>query len=188
MQNVFAVRWWLWPILLVFVFCYLRDSAATGAPIPVELARPVPEFPVVPPADWLNSGPLTLEKLEGRVLLIHFWTFDCWNCYRSFPWLNSLEELYARDDLVMVGVHSPEFEHERDRDRLERKIREYGISHPVLMDNGFVYWKAMHNRYWPAYYLVDRRGRVRGKFAGETHAGDRQAQAIKTLVDQLVRE
>lgn len=137
---------------------------------------------------WLNSRPLTLDDLEGRVVVLDFWTFDCWNCYRSFPWLKRLEASFADRDVRFLGVHSPEFAHEHDRQRVEAKVKAFGLEHPVMMDNDFAYWTAMGNRAWPAFYLVDRRGKVRYRFYGETHEGDRQARAIETAIERLLNE
>lgn len=151
-------------------------------------ARPLPEFTHQAPADWLNSPPLTVQSLRGRVLLVDFWTFECWNCYRSFPWLNALEASLAGEDFEVIGVHSPEFERERDRDLVAAKVEEFELQHPVMIDNDFSYWKSMGNRYWPAFYLVDRRGFIRYVFVGETHAGSRQAEMIKKRIRELLAE
>ncbi|HEX5057581.1 MAG TPA: redoxin domain-containing protein, partial [Gammaproteobacteria bacterium] len=126
--------------------------------------------------------------LRGNVLLIDFWTFDCWNCYRSFPWLTGLEETFKNSDLRVIGVHSPEFDHERVRADVEKKIVEFGLRHPVMIDNDFRYWNAMGNSYWPAFYLIDRKGFVRAAFVGETHAGDKRAQAIEVKIRELLAE
>lgn len=137
---------------------------------------------------WINSPPLTWKDLRGHVVLLDFWTFGCYNCYRSFPWLKAIEQRYADAGLRVIGVHSPEFDHERDPDAVRAKVREFGLQHPVMLDNDFSYWRAMKNRYWPAFYLVDKRGRVRATFVGETHEGDRQAVRIDRAIAQLLRE
>ena len=148
----------------------------------------LPEFSHQSSEDWLQSPPLTTESLKGNVLLIDFWTFECWNCYRSFPWLNALHKKYTDQGLVVIGVHSPEFKHERDRDRVRQKAKEFKLNHPIMIDNDFSYWKALKNRYWPTFYLVDRAGRLRFRHIGETHAGDANARAIernlRTLLDE----
>lgn len=150
--------------------------------------RPLPEFTHQAPADWLNSPPLTVASLKGKVLLIDFWTFECRNCYRSFPWLKGLESSLAEEDFQVIGVHSPEFDRERDRDQVFTKIREFRLRHPVMIDNDFSYWNALGNRYWPAFYLVDRRGDIRYGFIGETHRGDRQATTIEQRIRELLDE
>ncbi len=150
--------------------------------------QPAPEFTHQAPAEWLNSPPLTLESLRGQAVLLDFWTFACWNCYRSFPWLNGLEARLHGRGLFVIGVHTPEFDYERVRGNIEDKIREYGLKHPVMMDNDFSYWNALGNRYWPAFYLIDKQGRLRGRYFGETHAGDRRARQIEADIEALLRE
>jgi len=154
------------------------------------LAAPLPagEFTHSAADDWINSGPLRLAGLRGRVVLLDFWTFDCWNCYRSIPWLKAVETRFAPDGLRVIGVHTPEFDREKVRDNVVAKTREFGIDHPVMLDNDFSYWRAMDNRYWPAFYLLDRGGKIRAVFAGETHAGDRQAEAIEAAIGELLAE
>lgn len=120
--------------------------------------------------------------------LLDVWTFDCWNCYRSIPWLNAVEKEYASEGLSLIGVHSPELDHERVRSAVERKVKEFGIAHPVMLDNDFSYWNALNNRYWPAYYLIDRRGRIRAYYVGEMHAGQARARAVEAKLKELLRE
>lgn len=149
---------------------------------------PAPAFTHVAESDWINSTPLRLTDLKGKVLLIDFWTFDCWNCYRSFPWLQSMEAKLAADGFQVIGVHTPEFDHEKLRRNIVAKVEQFGLRHPVMIDNDYSYWKAMGNRYWPAYYLIDKAGRVRAVFYGETHTGDRQAVRVEKLVRKLLEE
>ena len=147
-----------------------------------------PEFTQASESDWLNSKPLTLAELRGNVVLIDFWTFGCWNCYNSFPWLKNLEKKYADKPFKVVGVHGPEFAHEKDRAKLLEKIAEFGLQHAVMIDNDFKFWRAMHNRYWPSFYIVDKRGVLRGFYAGETHEGDSQSRRIGNLIGRLLKE
>jgi thiol-disulfide isomerase/thioredoxin len=147
-----------------------------------------PELPGNAENAWINSEPLSLSDLQGKVVLLDFWTFGCWNCYRSFPWLNDLEKRLADKDFVVIGVHTPEFEHEKDRSRVVEKIKEFQLTHPVVMDNDFAFWKAMGNRYWPAFYLIDKVGRVRAMYVGEIHVGDKNARAIEEHINKLLSE
>jgi thiol-disulfide isomerase/thioredoxin len=151
-------------------------------------AKYAPEFTHTKRADWINAEPLRLADLRGRVVLVDVWTFECWNCYRSFPWLKSVEERYGPQGLSVIGVHSPEFDRERDRAAVAAKVREFGLRHPVMIDNDFSYWKALGNRFWPAFYLIDKRGRIRHRYVGETHDGDRQAKEIENAVERLLAE
>lgn len=171
-------------LALAFAFWWgLGDAIRLHTPL-----GPAPEFTHAETADWLNSEPLRIADLRGSVVLIDFWTFECWNCYRSFPWLNSLEDRFEDDGLIVIGVHSPEFERERDRQAVLAKVREFGLDHPVMIDNDFSYWRAMGNQYWPSFYLIDKQGAVRYRFAGETHEGDKRALEIERRIGELLAE
>lgn len=150
--------------------------------------KPLPKFSQTNAQAWLNSKPLKKEDLLGKVVLLDFWTFDCWNCYRSFPWLHKVEDKFKDKGLQVIGVHSPEFPHEQERLRLEKKVEKYKLEHPIMMDNDFAYWKAMENKYWPAFYLIDKKGVVRQRFIGETHSGGAQAKRIEVAIEQLLKE
>jgi len=156
--------------------------------VPPEAGLAAPAFTHSAAAEWINSPPLTLDSLRGKVVLLDFWTFACWNCYRSFPWLNELEARLHERGLRVIGVHTPEFDHERVRGSVKKKIAQYGLKHPVMMDNDMSYWNAMGNRYWPAFYLIDKQGRLRAHYAGETHAGDAQARRIEFDIEALLAE
>lgn len=171
----------------ILTLCVLHVGAA-AALVAGRDAVPAPEFTHRGSADWIGSPPLTLASLRGQVVLVDVWTFACWNCYRSFPWLNAVQRRYATRGLRIVGVHTPEFEHEKPRASVERKVRQYGLQHPVMLDNDFSYWNALGNRYWPAWYLLDREGRVRAVHAGEVHAGDPRARRIEADIEALLAE
>ncbi len=171
--------------------CGLTLSAALMGVRPVWALEPdhrMPEFTHTQSSEWINSAPLSLEALRGKVVLIDFWTFDCWNCYRSFPWLNALEGRLAGEPFVVIAVHTPEFDHERDRERIVEKAREFDLHHPIMIDNDYSYWDAVGNRYWPAFYVLDQAGVLQGRFYGETHAGERRARAIEGLIRELLTE
>ena len=149
---------------------------------------PAPEFTHSDPQAWINSAPLRIEDLRGKVVLLDIWTYDCWNCYRSFPWLKQLEARFAGGGLQIIGIHTPEFDHERIRDNVVEKVAEFALPHPVMMDNDFSYWKALRNRYWPSYYLIDKQGNLRARFVGETHAGTDRARKVEAAVATLLEE
>ncbi|MCP5143053.1 MAG: redoxin domain-containing protein [Gammaproteobacteria bacterium] len=150
-------------------------------------AAPAPAF-TGPPSAWLNGGPLDWQQLRGKVVLLDVWTFECWNCYRSFPWLNDLAKRYQDAELQIVGIHSPEFDHEKDPAAVAAKIAEFELHHPVMLDNDMAYWKALGNRYWPAFYLVDKQGVIRYRHVGETHIGSRSANALESTLKKLLAE
>ena len=160
---------------------------AVAAEPGVRAAR-APEFTHAAATDWINSAPLKLGEFSGRVLLIDVWAFECWNCYHSFPWVKSLEAKFGKDGLAVLGVHSPELPDEHVRANVIAKVKEFGLQHPVMLDNDFSYWKALDNQYWPAFYVIDKQGRVRGIFVGETHVDDLQAHKVETLIAKLIAE
>ncbi|MET1009264.1 MAG: cytochrome c biogenesis protein CcdA [Gaiellaceae bacterium] len=124
-----------------------------------------PEFRAI--EEWINSEPLTMAALRGKVVVLDFWTYSCINCLRTLPHLTAWDDAYRDDGLVIVGVHTPEFAFERDPDNVRRAVREHGIDYPVALDPDFGTWEAWQNRYWPAKYFVDRRGRIRYAHFGE---------------------
>lgn len=148
----------------------------------------IPEFTQVDEAAWFNSKPLLSEDLRGKVVLIDVWTYGCWNCYNSFPWLRGVEEKFADQDFTVIGIHTPEFDHEKDPENVAKKIADFELHHPVMLDNDKAYWHELRNRYWPAYYIVDKKGNIRDAFIGETHEGDRRAKKIEKLIAKLLKE
>lgn len=146
----------------------------------------IPEFTQTNEKAWINSRPLSTHDLLGKVVLIDVWTYGCWNCYRSFPWLNSLEKKFAKEDFQIIGIHTPEFDHEKFRDNVIKKVKKFMLHHPVMMDNDFAYWRSLNNQYWPTYYVVDKQGKIRGIFIGETHEGDPRAIQIEALITKLL--
>ena len=109
---------------------------------------------------WQNSPPLTMKELQGKVVLIDFWTYSCINCVRTLPYLTDWDRKYRDMGLVIVGVHSPEFEFEKKPDNVRDAIAQHGIRYPVALDNRLSTWVNFDNRYWPAHYLIDRQGQV----------------------------
>ena len=116
---------------------------------------------------WINSAPLTMQRLRGKVVLVDFWTYSCINCLRTLPYLKSWDERYRSKGLVILGVHSPEFAFEHSLGNVRAAVKRLGIHYPVALDNDFATWSAYQNQYWPADYLIDRTGRVRDVHFGE---------------------
>lgn len=166
-------------------------AAAVAAPALVHAAGPaiqaatLPDFGAAPEFTgierWLNSEPLTLAQLRGRVVLVDFWTYACINCIRTLPHVNRWAELYTPQGLTVVGVHTPEFPFERTTRNVEVAMRRHGVKHPVAQDNRYGTWKAYSNQYWPAAYLIDAQGRIRYKHFGEGEY-DRTEAVIRALL------
>ena len=116
---------------------------------------------------WLNSGPLTMAGLRGKVVLVDFWTYSCINCIRTLPYVEGWYQKYAADGLVIVGVHTPEFAFEYDTGNVAGAIARFGITYPVAQDNEYATWQAYGNEYWPADYLIDATGHIRSVHFGE---------------------
>lgn len=116
---------------------------------------------------WLNTKPLHLTDLKGKVVMVEFWTYGCYNCRNVEPYIKQWNKKFAPQGLVVIGVHSPEFDSERDIENVKRYVREHGITYPVAIDNDFATWKNYNNRYWPAMYLIDKQGVIRYVHIGE---------------------
>lgn len=158
-------------------------ARAAGPALPAAAALPdygpAPDFVGI--ERWLNSEPLTLAQLRGRVVLVDFWTYACINCIRTLPHVNRWAELYTPQGLTVVGVHTPEFPFERVTGNVEVAMRRQGVKHPVAQDNRYATWKAFSNQYWPAVYLIDAQGHIRYKHFGEGEY-DRTESVIRTLL------
>src|SRR5215212_99889 len=116
---------------------------------------------------WLNSPPLTPSDLRGKVVLIDFWTYTCINWRRTLPYVRAWAEKYQRHGLVVIGIHSPEFQFEKQLDNVRWAVTDMQIHYPVALDSDHVIWRAFQNQYWPALYFIDARGRLRHHQFGE---------------------
>lgn len=116
---------------------------------------------------WINSQPLNWEQLKGKVVLIDFWTYSCINCVRTLPYLIAWDKAYRNKGLVIIGVHTPEFEFEKNVNNVEDAVKHFHIQYPVVLDSEYAIWKNFHNQYWPAHYLIDKNGKVVYQHFGE---------------------
>jgi thiol-disulfide isomerase/thioredoxin len=130
---------------------------------------------------WLNSEPLTADALGGRVVLVDIWTYSCVNWIRTLPYVSAWAERYRDRGFVIVGAHCPEFGFEHDLDNVRHATRELGVDYPVVIDNDFVIWQSLGNRYWPAVYLVDRDGQIRYR-----HFGEGKYEQTERAIQQLL--
>ena len=134
-------------------------------------------------SNWINSDPLTLRKQRGKVVLIDFWTYSCINCLRTLPHVKAWDRTYRNRGLVVLGVHTPEFAFEHVPGNVEGAVRRLGIEYPVALDNDYGTWNAFENQYWPAKYLIDRRGHLRYYHFGEGEY-DTTEERIRTLLGE----
>ncbi len=163
-------------ILSVLAFSVLFAVTADGG-----IGMPAPE---ITSTTWINSLPRTLAALRGQVVLVEFWTFDCYNCRNVEPYVKQWHERYAARGLTVIGVHSPEFDRERDVANVRRYVSENGIRHAVVLDNDFAIWNRYQNRYWPAMYLVDKQGVIRYARIGEGGYGETERRIEQLLAER----
>ncbi len=140
-----------------------------------------PEF--IPGGEWINSDPLTMRELRGKVVLVDFWTYTCINCIRTLPYIKSWWEKYKDKGLVIVGVHTPEFEFEKNLDNVKKAVNDFGLTYPIMQDNDYATWQAYTNRYWPAKYMVDKTGKIR-----YTHFGEGEYDETERMIQKLLAE
>lgn len=127
--------------------------------------KKAPEFEGI--LSYINSNGTKLSDLKGKVVLIDFWTYSCINCIRTLPYLVDWNQKYSDKGLVIIGIHSPEFEFEKGLDNVKQAVTRFGIKYPVLLDNDHGTWNAFQNSYWPRKYLVDSEGFIRYDHIGE---------------------
>jgi thiol-disulfide isomerase/thioredoxin len=139
--------------------------------------------PGLTPGEWINSEPLKLNDLRGRVVLIEFWTFGCYNCRNTLPFVKSWDERYRDKGLTVIGVHSPEFDDERNVEHLRREISSLGIRYPIVTDNDYQTWNAYKVEAWPTVFLLDKQGRIRWMRVGEGAYDE-----AERLIQQLLAE
>ncbi len=165
---------------IVLAFAIESETACGAAEPPFHDYGQAPEFTGI--EQWLNSDPLSLSGLRGKVVLVDFWTYSCINCLRTLPYVTSWHNKFKDRGLVVVGVHTPEFGFEKLTRNVQSAIGRHGITYPVAQDNRYATWKAFDNEYWPATYLIDRNGHVVLKHAGEGGYEETE-RAIEALLD-----
>ena len=140
-----------------------------------------PDFKEI--SQWLNSSPLTMAQLQGKVVLVDFWTYSCVNCVRTLPHVAGWYAKYKNNNFVVIGVHTPEFAFEKEANNVQQALHEFNINYPVALDNNYGTWQAYKNEYWPAEYLIDARGTIR-----HTHFGEGHYEQMELAIRQLLVE
>jgi cytochrome c biogenesis protein CcdA/thiol-disulfide isomerase/thioredoxin len=148
---------------------------------PAQLHNCGPARDLVGIQEWLNSKPLELVDLRGRVVLVDFWTYSCINCQRTLPYITDWDAKYRQKGLTVIGVHSPEFAFEREVPNVADNAERLGVKYPIAIDNGFQTWRAWDQRYWPAHYLIDQTGQVR-----QVHYGEGAYAQTEKLIQDLL--
>jgi thiol-disulfide isomerase/thioredoxin len=154
---------------------------ATGATAELPIEGKLPSL--VGATTWLNSQPLTVDELRGKVVLINFCTYTCINWLRQLPYVRAWAEKYQDQGLTVIGVHTPEFEFEKNVDNVRRALAEMRIDYPIAVDNDYAVWRAFGNRYWPALYFIDTQGRIR-----HHHFGEGEYERSEQVIQQLLSE
>jgi thiol-disulfide isomerase/thioredoxin len=162
------------------VLFFNKNLAATNVSLS-NLKNYGPASPIQGIAAWINSAPINISALRGKVAIVDFWTYSCINCIRTIPFLNALERTYGDDGLVIIGVHTPEFQFEHNLTNVENAVKKFNISYAVALDNNYSTWDAYGNEYWPADYIIDKNGDIRYENFGESPTDF-------NLTQQVVRE
>ncbi len=155
-----------------------RESSQSPK-LPVEGTMPI----FAGATEWINSPPLEVEDLRGKVVLVDFWTYSCINCLRTLPYIRGWADKYKDQGLVVIGVHSPEFSFEKSSSNVHRALQDLRISYPIAVDSDFSIWRSFNNHYWPALYFVDAQGRIRHHQFGENGYAESEE-----VIQQLLAE
>jgi cytochrome c biogenesis protein CcdA/thiol-disulfide isomerase/thioredoxin len=155
------------------------SSGQAEAELPIEDLKPS----LAGAQEWLNSKPLSIEELKGKVVLVDFWTYSCINCLRSIPYVRAWAEKYRDHGLVVIGVHAPEFAFERNVGNVKKAVETFKIDYPVAIDNDYTIWRAFENEYWPAHYFIDANGKVR-----HHHFGEGEYDESERVIQKLLAE
>ena len=156
--------------MIASIFYFVSLSSAKNIPAP-EIISPT----------WINSEPLKMEELRGKVVMVEFWTFGCWNCRNIEPYVKKWHQKYSKEGLVVIAVHSPEFDHEKEIARVKEYVSENNITYAVPIDNEFKNWRKYRNRYWPTLYVIDKKGTIQYTRIGEG-AYEQTEQTIQHLL------
>lgn len=132
---------------------------------------------------WLNSAPVNSRSLNGKIVLVDFWTYTCINSLRALPYVKGWATQYQKSKLVVIGVHTPEFSFEKQQTKVKAALGDLHISYPVVMDSNYRIWQDFDNHYWPAFYIIDAKGRIRYEHFGEGAYGDSERVIQELLKD-----
>ncbi|KAF1052421.1 MAG: Protein DipZ [Burkholderia gladioli] len=150
-------------------------------PFAAALAAAAPELTGID--HWLNGPPQTLASLRGKVVLVDFWTYTCINCIHTLPHVEAWYEKYRSQGLEVIGVHTPEYPFERSTANVSEAVDRFGLTYPVAQDNAYATWRAYGNQYWPAFYLIDRSGKIVYRHFGEGDYDQTEAEIAKLLAE-----
>ncbi|MBA3870835.1 MAG: thioredoxin family protein [Anaerolineae bacterium] len=154
-----------WGVFVLIDESKSEDNQMTPTAVQLPIEGEIPSLSGA--TGWLNSEPLTPSSLRGKVVLVDFWTYTCINWLRTLPYIRAWAEKYKDQGLVVIGVHTPEFEFEHDFDNVQREAKAMMVDFPIATDNDYGVWNAFDNHYWPALYIIDAQGQIRHHEFGE---------------------
>lgn len=169
------------PVIQEGLIVLRPGAAAQNDTVPLEDLGPAPELSGI--SAWINTEPTSLAALRGKVVLVHFWTFGCINCVHVQPYVKAWYDRYAADGFVVLGVHTPELSFERDLDNVRDAVAKADVRFPVAFDPTYATWNAYRNAYWPAFYFVDKAGRIR-----HVHFGEGDYDGSEAVIRELLAE
>ncbi|MGO4809381.1 thioredoxin family protein [Cupriavidus sp. 2MCAB6] len=169
-------------VALVIGAVYFIGTGARTFSAPPANGSAAPEFTGI--SQWLNSPPLSMQALRGKVVLVDFWTYSCVNCINTLPYVKQWYEKYKDRGLVVVGVHTPEYAFEKSTANVQAALGRLDVRYPVAQDNGYGTWSAFRNEYWPALYLIDADGRIVYQHFGEGSYAETEAVIQKLLAER----
>ncbi len=179
---------WVKRGLSIAAAVFILSGTTASAPLieaqePQSIIGSSPLYGLSGATGWINSAPLTAKQLKGKVVLVDFWAYSCINCIRAVPYIRAWAEKYKDNGLVVIGVHTPEFDFEKQLPNVERATRKFDITYPVALDSNHAIWNAFHNQYWPAHYFIDAKGTVRYE-----HFGEGEYDQSERWIQQLLKE
>jgi len=168
---------------MFFIACFfgILGSLPYASVIHAQIGIPAPN---IGNEVWLNSAPQRLKDLRGKVVMVEFWTFGCYNCRNIEPYVKEWHAKYADQGLVVIAIHSPEFTYERSTDNVKEYIEEHAIPYAVPIDNNFETWRNYRNRYWPTLYLIDKQGIIQYVKIGEGGYAETDRQLRRLLAEE----
>ena len=163
--------------------CHTIANELAKAQEPPSISGSYPLHGISGATAWINSRPLTAKQLKGKVVLVDFWAYSCINCIRTVPYMRAWADKYKDSGLVVIGVHTPEFEFEGQLPNVQKAVQKFGITYPVALDSDHAIWNAFHNQYWPAHYFIDATGKVRYE-----HFGEGEYEQSERWIQELLKE
>jgi peroxiredoxin len=182
MQRIASVK--IGALMLAGLF--LRSPWAC-AQEPAEMKIPAPELKGID--EWINSKPVKLSDLKGKVVVLHFWTFGWINCIRNYPWYTGWHKDFAENGVAVIGVHTPETDGEKKIEQVRKKVKDNGMKYTIAVDGSAKTWQAWGNQWWPCVYLIDKKGDVRCRWDGELNWKEiKGEQIMRKKIEQLLAE